>query len=134
MKNERKEYLLGCFPEVPYTAKHAMQGRKLANFCVFLARNNILFVRGFHRFSNGKIEERQRYVFAEDGCVRYGISQDGKWSVRREFSEPKFYFSYYGYSDNSYSVLCEENIRKTCMKYSAVELYSGTLTISYLKY
>lgn len=135
MKKERKEYLLGCFPEVPYSALMVMHsGKESHNFIVFLASQNMLFIRGFHRFSNGKLEERQRYVFADDGCVRYGFNQDGTWSVRCRFSEPKFYFSYYGYSDNSYSVLCKENIHKTCMRYSGAELYSGNLLISYLKF
>ncbi|MDE5885918.1 MAG: PcfJ domain-containing protein [Oscillospiraceae bacterium] len=137
MRKVRKEELLRSFPEVPFRTQYFMQDRRLiaaVNYLVFLAKDNMLFVRGFHKFVNGRIEERQRYVFAEDGCVRYGKSKDGIWSVRKEFSEPKFYYCYYGYSDNRYEILNRECVKDTCMKYSGVEYYEGNLVVSYFKY
>lgn len=134
MRESRKEALLESFPEVPFRTKFVMSdGKKTQNFCVFLARNNILYVRCFHRYATGKLEERQRYVFAEDGCVRYGES-NGKWTVRRDFREPVFYLSGFGYRNDSYSVLGKANIHQTWLKYSAGDLYEGQYVMLYLKY
>ena len=85
MKQERKEALLHSFPAVPYDIAQAMEGRGSANFAVLLTNGNELFARCFHRYSTGAVIERQRYVFAKDGCVRYGANDDEPWTIRKEF-------------------------------------------------
>ena len=72
MKKERKEALLNCFPPVPENLMLQMEGKGAANFAIFLTRGDELFARCFHRYCNRQIVERQRYVFAKDGCCRYG--------------------------------------------------------------
>lgn len=134
MKNERKEYLLGCFPEIPTESKREMQGGGAANFAIFLTSGDELFVRCYHRYSKGRIVERQRYVFAKDGAVRYGKNDGSPWRVRREFREPVFCQSTYGYNyDNSYKALNLEAIKNSCMRYSCFEMYNGGLLLEYLK-
>lgn len=132
MKKERKEALLNCFPPVPENLMNAMTGQKkrgAENFVIFLTRGVELFARCFHRYYNGKIVERQRFVFAKDGCCRYG-SEDGKnWTVRTEFREPVFCAAS-GY--NSYTVLNIGAVRKSDMRYSLADEYGGDLLMSYL--
>lgn len=72
MKQQRKDELLHSFPCVPQSIMDQMKGRLAANFAVFLTDGNELFVRCYHRYSDGKLFERQRYVFAKDGSVRWG--------------------------------------------------------------
>lgn len=124
MKKERKEALLRSFPPVPYDiAEQMCAGKNAANYIVFLTRGDELYVRGYHKYSKGHgIVERQRYVFAKDGFVRYGIDFRGKWSVRSEFREPVFCSTAYGYSfDNSYTALNLQAIKRSCMKYSMID-------------
>ena len=138
MKKERKEALLNCFPPVPENLMDAMIGQKkrgAENFVIFLTRGCELFTRCFHRYYNGSIVERQRFVFAKDGCCRYG-SEDGKsWTIRTKFREPVFCLASYGYNfDNSYTALNTEAVKRSCMRYSCFEMYKGSLPMEYLKF
>ena len=136
MRKERKAELLLYFPPVPEKIMETMtEGKCAHNYAVFLSRGDELFVRCFHKYhGRAPLIERQRYVFAKDGCCRYG-SYDGKeWSIRAEFREPVFCASCYGHSfDNSYTVLNFDAIKKSCMKYSCIELYHGGLWMEYLQ-
>lgn len=135
MKQSRKESLLHEFPAVPERFMQEMQGRSRANYAVMLhsSLGEELFVRCFHRYHDGKLEERQRYVFAKDGCFRAGSDDGRTWTLRRDFREPVFCKSNYGYNfDNSYHLLNARALRKTCMKYSAFEHYNGSLPLEYL--
>ncbi len=120
MRQARKEALLHSFPEVPARYMSRMKdGKRAGNFAVLLTNGNELFVRCFHRYSAGKypLAERQRYVFAADGSVRYGLSDTGKWKILKEFREPVFSQRVYGYADNSYTVLNPGAVEKSCVKY-----------------
>lgn len=136
MKKERKLELLNSFPELPPKIAERINKptRKFTqNFVVFLTRGDELFARCYHQYYSGRVEERQRYVFAKDGCCRYGADNRGNWTVRTEFREPVFCAASYGYNfDNSYTVLNREAISRSCMRYSCVERYCGTLVIEYL--
>lgn len=133
MKKERKELLMYSFPTATADQMSKMEGKGAANYIIFLTRGAELFARGYHRYSNGYIVERQRYVFAKDGAVRYG-SEDGKrWDIRSEFREPVFCSASYGYTfDNSYKILGEEAIRQSDMRYSQYDKYMGNLLMCYL--
>ena len=136
MKQTRKDELLHSFPAVPFDVEIDMHGRGSANFAVMLTSrcDDALFVRCFHRYSDGKIEERQRYVFAKDGAVRYGSDDGMHWAIRSDFREPVFCKSCYGYNfDNSYSILNPRAYKETCMKYSELEHYTGSLPMEYLR-
>lgn len=135
MKKERKKELLNAFPAVPASIEQRMHvGKNAANFTVFLTHGDELYVRCYHRYSKGELAERQRYVFAKDGFVRYGTDFRGKWSVRSEFREPVFCSTAYGYSfDNSYTVLNMQAIKRSCMKYSMADKYANRLLIEYLR-
>ena len=134
MKKQRKQALLSMFPSVPAFISKKMEGIGAKNFLICLTYGNELFIRGYHRYANGKIVERQRYVFAEDGYVRYGTNFNGKWSVRTEFREPVFCSTAFGYSfDNSYAVLNVEAVSRSCMKYSLAEKCTRYLFIEYLR-
>lgn len=77
--------------------------------------------------------ERQRYVFARDGSVRYGSDNGINWSVRNDFREPVFCKCCMGYNyDNSYSVLNIKAIDKSDMRYSQHQHYHGNMLMSYL--
>lgn len=133
MKKERKEALVGCFPPVSAAQHQQMKGKGAANFIVFLTWGRELFARGFHRYSNGELVERQRYVFAKDGAVRYGSETGTRWTVRSEFREPIFCSHSYGYTfNNTYAVINIKAIDKSDMKYSQHRKYTGSLLISYL--
>ena len=135
MKQERKESLLRSFPPVPENimAKIGEKKKTAQNFVVFLTRGDELFARCYHQYYNGSVAERQRYVFAKDGCCRYGTESDGSWAIRREFREPVFCASY-GYNfDNTYSVLNMAAINQSCMRYSCAEQYHGKLLMEYLQ-
>ena len=133
MKKERKEFLMHSFPTATADQMSKMEGKGAANYIIFLTRGAELFARGYHRYSNGYIVERQRYVFAKDGAVRYG-SEDGKrWDIRSEFREPVFCSASYGYSfDNSYKIINEKAISRSDMRYSQYEKYAGKLLMYYL--
>lgn len=137
MKEERKKALIGCFPPLPLKFEEAMKNtnkKGAENFVIFLTHGDELFVRCYHRYYNGEIAERQRYVFAADGCCRYGAEYNGSWAIRKEFREPVFCCKSYGYTfNNTYVVFNKEAIRKSCMKYSCIELYTGRLMMEYLK-
>lgn len=133
MRKERKEKLLNSFPTVPDEFIEEMQGKTAANFCVFLTEGRELFVRGYHRYSKGgKLVERQRYVFAKDGYVRYIYDEYRGWRIASQFREPVFCQGTYGYTfDNSYRMLGFDAVGKSDMKYS--QLSQGEkLPISYL--
>lgn len=133
MRQARKEELLRRFPAVPQSITEKMKGRLADNFAVFLTNGNELFVRCFHRYSSGKLIERQRYVFAKDGSVRWGKDDGVQWTVRKEFREPVFCQSCYGYNfNNSYTALNLEAIAQSCMKYCCHDLYKGGLLMEYL--
>lgn len=112
-----------------------MNGKKsVENFVVFLTHGDELFARCYHRYYNGEIIERQRYVFAKDGCCRYGYDNHSGWSALGEFREPVFCSRTYGYQfDNSYRVLNFDAYKKSCMQYSQLDKYSGDLCMEYLK-
>ena len=133
MRKARKEELLHRFPAVPHEIMEQMKGKGAENFSVMLTWGRELFVRCYHRYSNGKLAERQRYVFADDGSVRYG-SDDGKhWVIRKEFREPVFCKTGYGYNfDNRYTILNRKALASSCMKYSQIEYYQGDLVMEYL--
>lgn len=136
MRKERKEQLLSTFPAVPSEIEEKMHGKGADNYAVFLTRGNELYVRCYHRYCKGELIERQRYVFAKDGCVRYGRESynSGKWSIRSEFREPVFCSTAYGYSfDNSYTALNMNAISQSCMKYSLAEKYADRLLMEYLR-
>ena len=136
MKKERKLGLLSEFPPVPAEPMEQMTSTKryiAQNFVVFLTNGDELFARCYHKYYSGELVERQRYVFAKDGCCRYGADHQGKWTVRTEFREPVFCATSYGYNfDNSYTVLNRKAIGRSCMRYSCAERYCGTLMIEYL--
>ncbi len=136
MRKERKETLLYAFPPVPDDIMQKMQTKNkyARNYAVMLTRGDELFVRCFHQYCKGALVERQRYVFAKDGCCRYGSKYGTNWQIRTEFREPVFCLTSYGYNfDNSYTVLNFEAINKSCMKYSCAELYNGTLLMEYMQ-
>ncbi|MDE7122061.1 MAG: PcfJ domain-containing protein [Oscillospiraceae bacterium] len=133
MRTQRKEELLHAFPSLPYDIAEQMRGRGAENFAVMLTWGKELFVRCYHRYSNGKLAERQRYVFADDGAVRYGSDDSKHWTVRKKFREPVFCKSGYGYSfDNSYTILNRKALASSCMKYSQLERYTGNFIMEYL--
>lgn len=136
MKKERKQELLNSFPPVPPNTMKQMKGTKRCvtqNFVIFLTNGDELFARCYHKYYSGSLVERQRYVFAKDGCCRYGVDYQGNWTVRTEFREPVFCATSYGYNfDNSYEVLDWQAIKRSCMKYSCAEEYHGDLIIEYL--
>ena len=133
MRKARKEELLCSFPAVPEEIANQMKGKGAENFAVMLTRGQELFVRCYHRYSNGKLAERQRYVFADDGAVRYGSDDSKHWTVRKNFREPVFCKSGYGYSfDNRYTILNRKVLASSCMKYSQIEYYQGDLVMEYL--
>lgn len=131
MKERRKKELLRSFPDVPpeYTYR-MLDGKGAANFVVLLTRGQELYVRCFHKYSEEKIiDERQRYVFAKDGCVRYGERYDQTakrfvWCIRKDFREPVFYLNNMGYRNNSYIVLNKEAIFSSDMRYFPMPMAS----------
>ncbi|MDE5792157.1 MAG: PcfJ domain-containing protein [Oscillospiraceae bacterium] len=133
MRTTRKEELLHEFPSLPYEVSEQMKGKGAENFAVMLTWGKELFVRCYHRYSNGKLAERQRYVFADDGAVRYGSDDSKNWTIRKNFREPVFCKSGYGYSfDNSYTILNRKVLSDSCMKYSQLERYTGNFVMEYL--
>lgn len=134
MKKERKESLIHCFPKLTNEHYDKMKGKGAKNFVIFLTHGRELFARCFHRFSNGTIAERQRYVFAKDGCVRYGSYDGINWTIRKDFREPVFCVSSYGYTfDNSYSVIDANAIDRSYLRYSEHRRYKGNFLICYLQ-
>ena len=133
MRNERKQYLMTCFPSVSNEQYEQMyRGKGADNFVVFLTHGRELFARCFHRYYRGNLEERQRYVFSKDGSVRYGSRNGRDWSIKTEFREPVFCISA-GYNfDNSYRVINFEAIGKSEMKYCQYEKYCGKNLMEYL--
>lgn len=134
MRQTRKEELLRSFPLITDSQFERMKGKGAANFVVMLTQGDELFVRCIHRYSKGNFIERQRYVFAKDGCCRYRSETGSQWSICKEFREPVFCSKFYGYTfDNSYSVINIEAIKKSCMKYSHAERYNNSLLMEYMK-
>ena len=133
MRKARKEALLTAFQEVGQEARRTMAGRGADNFAVMLTQGRELFVRCFHRYSDGSLAERQRYVFAKDGCFRAGLADDGTWQIRREFREPVFHKSSYGYNyDDRYRLIGEDVWRESDMRYSMLDRYGGAAPLDYL--
>lgn len=134
MKKERKLGLLRVFPPVPekIMSKIGERKRVAQNFVVFLTNGDELFARCYHQYYDGRVAERQRYVFAKDGCCRYGLNNADEWVVRSEIREPVFTISYGYCTDNTYTALNMDAIYRSCMRYSCANLYSGNLLISYL--
>lgn len=135
MKERRKQELLHSFPPVPDDILNSMKGRGAQNFVVMLVKkvDGELFARCFHRYTNGQIVERQRYVFAKDGAVRYGKDDGKPWTIRKEFREPVFCQSGYGYTfDNSYCVMNYNEISRSCMKYARISGQTSSLFMEYL--
>lgn len=133
MRQARKDALLHSFPVIPSALMDKMKGKYAGNYVVLLTNGNELFARCFHRYFGGQLVERQRYVFAKDGSVRYGRDDGQPWTVRKEFREPVFCQACYGYSfDNSYTLLNREAIDKSCLKYCRYDLYTGDLPLEYL--
>ncbi len=136
MKKLRKEALLYGFPAVPYNIEEQMKGKGAENFCVFLTNGHELFVRCYHRYTDGKIVERNRYVFAKDGAVRYIL--DGysvtKWKVASKFTEPSFAARGYPYSfNNTYAILNADAYKQSDMKYSQIGKCHFCYLILYLR-
>lgn len=136
MKKERKEELIHSFPSVPCELREKMTKRGAHNYAVLLTYGKELYVRCFHHYSRGgkdALAERQRYVFAKDGAVRWGSDDGYHWTVRKEFRDPVFCKSNYGYNfDNKYTVLNFSEIHKSDMRYSQADKYTGDLLMSYL--
>lgn len=134
MKKERKNLLLGMFPALPAKYETQMKRRGSHNYTVLLTRGNELFARCYHHYSDGRLVERQRYVFARDGAARWGWEERTDWQARGNFREPVFCNPAYGYSfDNSYTVLNLAAIWQSCMKYSQAESYTGSMLMCYLR-
>lgn len=136
MKKERKEELLLSFPAVPDEFMQQMKGRGSQNYVIFLTRkkDGELFARCFHRYASGCIAERQRYVFAPDGVVRYGKNDEEPWKILTRFREPVFCQSGYGYSfDNSYCILNSKEIHNSCLKYAVISIGTSWLFLSWLR-
>lgn len=137
MRKAEKEMYMNSFPAVnPQTEIMMGSGNRSANYAVCLAVNNNLFIRCYHRYSNGRLLENNRYVFTEKGCCRYGLDDSGKWKIRRTVTEPVFaQFPYYtSYMNAEYSLVGIKQIQKTCMKYCGVEYYKPRDKISYMKF
>lgn len=143
MKQARKERLLLSFPPLPGELYDEMKSKKpksyAENFVVFLTDGNELFARCYHRYWSGELVEKQRYVFAKDGCVRYTPDHNaGVWKISNNFREPSFYNNgsalRNSLCDNSYDILDQNAVKRSCMKYSKLEEYLkfGTLAIEYL--
>ncbi len=134
MKKERKEALLRCFPSLTAELAEQLKGKGARNFVVMLTLGDEVFARCYHRYCNGDIVERQRYVFAKDGCCRYGSEDGVSWTIRTEFREPVFCSASYGYTfDNSYKVLNFNAVKQSCMRYSGAKNYSGSLLMEYMR-
>lgn len=136
MKQQRKEDLLYSFPPVPYQIEAQMEGRGALNFCVFLTNGHELFVRCYHRYTNGELVERQRYVFAKDGAVRYIYDEWAKkpWRIARDFREPQFAAKGYPYRfDNTYAILNADAYKQSDMRYSDVGIHQFYCPLLYLR-
>lgn len=134
MRETRKQTLLYSFPPVPCEIMEKMKGKGADNFLVFLTNGAELFVRGFHRYSKGgRLVERQRYVFAKDGAVRYGFEERKGWSILKYFREPVFCSKSYGFGfDNTYHALNTEAIYNSDMRYCQMSS-TEKLMMCYLK-
>ena len=136
MKKRRKEDLLYCFPVLPVSIEEQMQGRGAMNFCVFLTAGRELFVRCYHRYTGGRLIERQRYVVAKDGAVRYIFDEykTPQWRVATKFREPRFAAGGYPYGfDNTYCILNADALKESDMKYSGVGKHNFTCPLLYLR-
>lgn len=140
MKQARKDELISSFPNTPPELISVMENggiygrRYAANFCVFLTYGKELFVRCYHKYYRSKaISEVQRYVFAKDGFVRYGVDDKGRWKAMR-FREPVFYKILF-YTDQSYTLLNVDAIDRSDMRYSRLSEWttSSLGAISFLR-
>lgn len=141
MRQQRKMDLINLFPAVPGEITEQMKEKKgAANFVVFLTRGGELFVRCFHRYSKGKmLAEKQRYVFAKDGAVRYGKKYNPAnmqyiWNPLKEVREPVFCLQGYpGTFNNSYVCLNRNAIYKSDMRYCQLNNVPTVAFLEYLK-
>lgn len=137
MRKERKEILLHSFPLLPDSIEEQMRGKGALNFCVFLTEGRELFVRCYHRYTNGTLTERQRYVFAKDGAVRYIYDEwrnGEKWSIASKFTEPRFAAKGYPYSfDNTYCILNANAYKRSDVRYSRLDKHNFRCPIMYLR-
>lgn len=93
------------------------------------------------------VTETQRYIFTDKQAFRYGRDKvwdkcvlggctyytgrlGDEWKARARLTEPRF--KRQGF--NAYTLIGCENVKKTCMKYSMLEMYSGKIPIEYLKF
>ena len=139
VREQRKKELLNSFPGVPQEIMNEMLDCKCAkNFVVLLTRGQELYARCFHRYSKERVlAERQRYVFAKDGAVRYGESYDEGtkrwlWRVRRDFREPVFYINNMGYHDNRYRIMDSKAILFSDLRYFQIP-GDATLYLEWLR-
>lgn len=136
MKKERKAALLYSFPAVPQPIGEQMKGKGAENFCVFLTNGHELFVRCYHRYTGGRLIERQRYVFAKDGAVRYIFDEykTPQWRVATKFREPHFAAGGYPYGfDNTYVILNADAYKRSDMKYCQLPYNHFYCPIMYLR-
>lgn len=91
MRKAEKEFHMTAFPFISDRTMGMMQtGNRSANYAVFLAYSNNLYIRCFHRYCTGKLLENNRYVFTESGCCRYGLDSGERWKIRKTVIEPVF--------------------------------------------
>ena len=128
------------FPPVPLEIRENMQNgdifgkSRAVNFCVFLTHGEELFARCYHKYSRCRdIAEVQRYVFAKDGFVRYGKSDNGTWHAMN-FREPVFYNSPFYCGDNGYIILNAKAVYNSDMRYSRVFEWSGNSSVCVISY
>lgn len=138
MKTEKKLEYLSMFPAVPNNLSKKMEETKACgNYCVFIAKYNVLFVRCFHIYYDTKRPkvETQRYVFAPDGYCRYGCGMHYTeyWRPLSKFTEPVFVHKSYGYADNRYVIYNKNEYKKTFLKYCQLDKYGGEYTMMYLR-
>lgn len=136
MKQSRKDALTRYIPHLPEKAAEQMKGKTACNFAVMLNSplDDTLYIRCYHRYRGGALAERQRYIFAKDGALRLTTRDDIHFTVAKEFREPVFCKSCYGYSfDNSYTVLNWQTLERSCLKYSCAEQLQVDLLMEYLK-
>lgn len=136
MKQSRKDELTRYIPHLPERVAEQMKGKTACNFAVMLNSplDDTLYVRCYHRYRGGALAERQRYIFAKDGALRLTTRDDIHFTIAKEFREPVFCKSSYGYTfDNSYTVLNWQALKKSCMKYCCAEQFHKGLLMEYLK-
>jgi len=137
MTQDKKLTYLYTFPALPAgTEEKMMEHKGYGNFCIFIASYDVLYVRCYHKYAKKSqgLREAQRYVFAPDGCVRYGRDYNNKWKQMSKFTEPVFTTGLGYFKDNSYGIINENQYKKTCLKYSQVDCYTGNYPLLYFRF